>query len=207
MASRHLFYPGRRVKAICTKCKEIVTATYGYGTVPLQDGTPVEGVMRAICDRCGSLVATAPQSTPLVRAAIETRNEKRPHERKERTTVRIPRVLADFARWELFELKAPDPERFDLLVKAFIMSLARATEKRRGHAIEKLRNLKDPVLEQPCDYLVALNFSEQLWKYLKQLQLEARLPSTSELVRRILVLMERDQRAEDELRNLVLIGH
>lgn len=206
MAGRRLFYPGRKIRAICATCHDEVAATYGYGTVPLQDGTPVEGVMRALCDRCGSLVATAPQSTPLVRAAMEMRDGRRQKERKERTTVRIPRVLADFARWELFELKAPDPERFELLLKAFVMSLSHATARRRAQTLEMLTDLDDPALEQPCDYLVSLNLSEGLWKYLEDVQKAASLTNTSELVRRILVLMEKNRGSDVELRKLVLIG-
>jgi hypothetical protein len=206
MASRRLFYPGRKVQAICRSCGKITRAVYGYGTVPLEDGTPVEGVMRAVCEHCGTLVATAPQSIPLVRAALEARAEKPHAEGKERTTVRIPRVLADYARWALFELKAPDVERFDLLVKAFVMSMVNAGEKRRSEIVTRLGTATDPALEQPFEYSLSLNLSEQLWEYLDRIRMEAGIANISELIRRILVLMETDRKSEDELRKLVLLG-
>ena len=195
---KKVFEPGKRVKAPCDSCGTVVEATYGYGPVPYR-GTVVEGVMRATCDTCGQVVATAQQSAPLFRAAVEKKARKR------QSSVRIPRVLADFARMELARHEAPDIERFDLLVKAFAISV-RASEKRWTAMVERLRILRDPALELPNDVQVPLYLNERLQKVLKELQEAAGLASLSELVRRILVLMESDTLAETELQKLLFVA-
>lgn len=137
---------------------------------------------------------------------MEARDERRRAEAKERTTVRVPRVLADAARWALFDLKAPDVERFDLLIKAFVMSMLDAGEKRRADLISRLAQLEDAALEQPCEYSLSLNLSETLWSYLGDLRNQVGLSSMSELVRRILLVMETDRKSTHALRKLLLIG-
>lgn len=195
---KRVFHPGKRVKAPCERCGAVVEATYGYGSVPYQ-GKVVEGVMRATCDRCGEVVATAQQSAPLFRAAVE----KKP--RKRQSSVRIPRVLADSARLELSRNGASDVERFELLVKAFALSV-RASEKRWDTMVDRLRSVKDPALELPNDVQFPLYMNQRLAIVLKDLQEAAELPSLSELVRRILVLMESDTLAETELQKLLLVA-
>lgn len=118
-------HPGKVIKAICYTCKEVVAATFDYGTVVFED-VPVDGVMRATCNICGSTVATAQQSAPVIRAALDMHTAKKV--RTKQTTVRIPRVLADYARLKLFNHNAPDPGRFDLLLRAFVATLVGASE-------------------------------------------------------------------------------
>ncbi len=189
------------MKAPCETCGKLVPATCGYGTVPLQDGTPVEGVMRVVCDRCGAVVATTPQSAPLFRAAIEARDRKR----AQQTNVRIPRVLADIARMELADNQA-DPERFDLLVKAFAMSVYRVPDRRWKEAVHKLRTAADPAFDYNADVQVPLYLNVPLRTVLEKLQQDAGLSSLSELVRRVLVVMRTDKKAEAELRKLCLVA-
>lgn len=64
---RKLFQPGKRVKIPRDNCGTVVEATYGYGPVPYRE-TVVHGVMRATCDTCGQIVATAQQSAPVFRS-------------------------------------------------------------------------------------------------------------------------------------------
>ena len=199
---KRVFYPGKKVKAPCEACGTTGSATYGYGTVNLADGTPVENIMRAICDNCGHVVATAQQSAPIFRAALEARSQSRTHQ----TSVRIPLVLADFARQTLFEGHAADVERFDLLVKAFAMSLTGTSARRWQAAVENLRTVQDPALDMPCDYQVSLYLNERLRELLERLQREAGLANLSELIRRILVVMDSDSKAEAELHKLILVA-
>ena len=72
----------------CEQCQKLVPATYSYGPVE-HEGLIVEDVMRAVCNQCGDIVATTPQSAHRFREAIQNRNAKR-------TTVRIPQELQDF---------------------------------------------------------------------------------------------------------------
>jgi hypothetical protein len=198
---KHIVYPGDKLKAICEKCHQMVSATYDYGTVDLQDGTSVADVMRATCDNCGLVVATAAQSASRLRTAIEARNKKR----TQQTTVRMSRVLADIARQALFTHNAA-PEHFELLLTAFVLSILESRQnKRRSELLDKLRNAKDRALEvQDCQ--VALYLNERLRGLLEGLQKEAGLSNFSELVRRILLITATDKRAELELNKLSLIG-
>lgn len=196
---KRVFYPGKRVKAPCDRCDAVMQATYDYGPVPYK-GTVVEGVMRATCDVCGQVVATAQQSAPLFRAAVANKP------RTQQVSVRIPRVLADVARLELAQNQATDVERFDLLVKAFALSITGSSEKRWAQAAEKLRSVSDPVLSLPNDCQIPMYLNDRLRDLLGRLQHAAGLPSIAELVRRILVLMESDKKAVTELRKLLLAG-
>lgn len=196
---KRVFCPGKKVKATCDRCDAHVGATYDYGPVPYQ-GAVVEGVMRATCDVCGQVVATAQQSAPLFRAAVKEKQHTR------QVSVRIPRVLADFARLELAQNHALDVERFDLLVKAFALSIAETSEKRWSEAVEKLRDVSDPALALPNDCQVPMYLNDRLRQLLDRLQHAAGLASIADLVRRILVLMESDKKAESELRKLLLAG-
>lgn len=198
---KRVFYPGETTRAPCEKCGRLVPATYDYGTVPLEDGTPVEDVMRATCDVCQSVVATTPQSAPLFRATMEARDKKRAHQ----TNVRIQRVLADIARMELAQSMI-DPSRFDLLVKAFAMSVYHAPEKRWEEAVQKLRTASDPAFDLNADLQVPLYLNAMLRAVLEKLQHDAGLSSLSELVRRVFVVMRTDKKAEAELQKLGLVG-
>jgi hypothetical protein len=198
---RKIFYPGERGKAPCETCGRLVPATYGYGVVPLEDGTPVEEVMRATCDICGAVVATTPQSAPQFRAALEARDKKR----AQQTNVRIQRVLADISRLELTDNQT-DPDRFDLLVKAFAMSVYGAPERRWREAVAKLREAMDPAFDYKAEVQVPLYLNAALRAVLEKLQRDAGLSSLSELIRRVLVVMRTDKRAEVELQKLRLVG-
>lgn len=196
-----VFLPGKQIRAICRTCGCIEDATYGYGTITLDDGTEVESVMRALCDRCSSLVAVAQQSAPTLHAARTRRDEVK---RRSRSTIRLPRVLVDFARMELHD-EGGAPERFDLMVKAFLLAVMRARPARRERLIRALRDSDDSVLALPLDASVHLDLSERLWETLEALRAEASSSSASDLVRRMLVVMEGDRGTRQELHHLLLV--
>lgn len=68
-----IFNVGDKGKAICESCKEIVTTTFAYRDVPFSDSPGmVKGILVAVCDKCESVVAVPPQSTPAIKASRET---------------------------------------------------------------------------------------------------------------------------------------
>jgi len=70
------YVPGDKLEqAPCEQCRAFTPATFSYGIVRLNDGTIVDSVLRATCDRCGTVVATTPESAPVFRQAIEARGE------------------------------------------------------------------------------------------------------------------------------------
>ena len=198
---KNVVVPGKKTRGPCETCGRFVPATYGYGSFGLTEGTVVENVMRATCDECGTIVALAQQSAPVIKKARDERDARR---RKAHSTVRLPRALLDFAAVKLSESGAR-PEEYELLLKAFAMSLAEASRSRRARVLSNLVSVKDAVLEQPCDAAVNLNLSQRMWDFLGQLQEETGTVALSELVRRILVVLEGDRKVGTELRKLVLV--
>lgn len=59
-------------RAVCESCEKLVTTTFDYRDVPFSDGNGVaKGILAAVCDTCGAVVATPPQSTPAIQRARE----------------------------------------------------------------------------------------------------------------------------------------
>lgn len=68
-----LYVPGDKSRAICPHCQKVVATTFAYRDVPFDDGSgTVRGILTAVCDACGAIVAIPAQSTPAIRRARET---------------------------------------------------------------------------------------------------------------------------------------
>lgn len=64
-----IYQEGDKSRAICD-ADGLVTTTFAVRTVPFRDGSgSVEDILVAVCDVCGAVVATPPQSTPSIQAA------------------------------------------------------------------------------------------------------------------------------------------
>lgn len=69
---------GEKSKAICTceLAEGVVDTTFKIRDVPLSDGTcTVKGILVSACDVCDRVVATPPQSTPAINAAIKAHRD------------------------------------------------------------------------------------------------------------------------------------
>lgn len=65
-----IYRAGETSHAICAHCKALVPTTFAYRDVPFEDGAGiVRGILAAVCDRCGLVVAIPAQSTPAIRRA------------------------------------------------------------------------------------------------------------------------------------------
>jgi hypothetical protein len=63
----------------CERAKGWVNTTFKTRDVPLSDGScTVNGVLVSTCDLCDWVVATPPQSTPVINAAIEAHHATLP---------------------------------------------------------------------------------------------------------------------------------
>jgi hypothetical protein len=61
---------GEKSSAICEMCAALQPTTFRYRDVPFSDGSgTVPNILVAVCDGCGEVVATPPQSTPAIRKA------------------------------------------------------------------------------------------------------------------------------------------
>jgi hypothetical protein len=72
-----LYISGDRGKAICERCKDVISTTFKYRDVPFS-GNPssdspsmAKDILVATCDHCDAVVAIPPQSTPSIKAARE----------------------------------------------------------------------------------------------------------------------------------------
>ncbi len=62
---------GDKSKAICWSCEALVITTFALHDVPLSDGSRIaQGVLAAVCDQCGNVVAVSAQSTSAVVKAV-----------------------------------------------------------------------------------------------------------------------------------------
>lgn len=196
---RHVFKPGDTTRGGCEKCRAMVSATYGYGRVQLDDGTAIENVMRALCNECGEIVAIAHQSAPAIKAARAKRDDEKA---RLRTTVRVSRPLADFAASQLLD-RGANPERLDLMLKAFI-SMALDGSQRRTALVNAICSASDPVLNLRPEVTLHLDLNKQLWAVLKELQAQSGLRSLSDFIRRMLVVMDEDSQTDESMRRVVL---
>lgn len=68
-----LYRAGEKISVICTDCGLLREATFAYRDVHFSDGSGVvRNILVAVCDECGTIVATPAQSTPAIKAARET---------------------------------------------------------------------------------------------------------------------------------------
>lgn len=165
-------------RVACEHCGRFVSATYAYGPVELEPGLVVEDVMRATCDQCNRVIATAPQSAHRFKAALEQKKHRR-------TSLRIPHELQDFVGQNLSAVGA-DSTHVELYFRALLLACY-------GHEHEiglKLRHLEDPVLNRPCRDTVNLNLNGNLIEVLESLARASEITNTSELLRRLLVLAD-----------------
>jgi len=67
-----VYKKGEKSKAICNDCGALVSTTFTYRDVPLDDGESlVKNVMASVCDQCDRVVALPAQSIPAVRRSRE----------------------------------------------------------------------------------------------------------------------------------------
>lgn len=65
------YIPGDKSRAVCESCETLVTTTFALRDVPFSDGSgTVPGMLAAVCDLCGSVVAIPAQSTSEIAAAV-----------------------------------------------------------------------------------------------------------------------------------------
>ena len=65
---KKFYAPGEKSRAICPHCAKIVTTTFSYRDVPFDDGVGLaKGILVAVCDECGTVVAVPAQSKPAIR--------------------------------------------------------------------------------------------------------------------------------------------
>lgn len=197
---KEVYLPGQAVRAGCDVCQAMRTGTFRYDVLRLEDGTEVPHAMIAFCDVCGSQLAVAQQSAHLI--------QKARHGKRQKTSVRVPRVVSDLASM-LVAAAGGDPSQVpapELVLKAVLASFLDRPRRRQAFARRLGRLRRDPLLLQPADQKVNLGLTARLQQELAVLQDEAHLSSQSELIRASLVAARQDPHIERELRKLVVLS-
>lgn len=84
-------------KAVCHTCKAVKPTTFKLRDIPFSDGEGVvKNVIAGVCDTCGEVVATPPQSTPSIKKAIE--------EKRKPVEARVPAHMIDILNCASYEL-------------------------------------------------------------------------------------------------------
>jgi len=64
---------GQKSKAICNHCERIVSGTYVIRDMNFSDMPGVvKDILVLVCDECASIIATPPQSTPAIKAVLNS---------------------------------------------------------------------------------------------------------------------------------------
>ncbi len=187
---KSVFISGQQTEAPCERCGKFVVATYGYGNIALADGTLVAHVMRACCDSCGEIVALAPQSAHRIRESREAAYKKR-------TSVRLPYELVDFLAYRAASAGGSGGNA-DLVLRCMLTAAA-GQETKLGLLLSKLQ---DEILNRRNEETVNVTMSPRLCEVLERLKLASKLPSTSVVLRRLIVLADQEPFSEmvyDEL--------
>lgn len=180
------FHPGKKMEGYCYFCDAVRSGIYNVGPYPLDSGEEVEGVMRATCDTCGNVIAMAHESVPLIKAAL-TKGDA-PRLKTQRSTVRIPEALEVCSSQLLAKLSAARG-RFDLLIKAFMLSYLNSSDKEKSSFRSILRFPHNNMLKARQTVKFHMNFTDDLWEQIEQLRMDTGIENTSEIIRRMLVVL------------------
>lgn len=180
---KSIILAGQTTRVYCHTCQTFVQATYAYGPFPFDNGVVAENVMRAVCDSCGSIVAVAHQSAPLLKEALEINSV--------RSTMRLPQELLDYVGLQLDRVGAR-PNHYDLFLKALLLA-CHGKEVKIGHQLAKVQ---DPILLQPHTATLNLVLTPNLHRVVRALESSSNISNTSELLRRLIVLTEQPSLAK-----------
>lgn len=191
------YRPGMKVEAPCENCKGFVPATFELGRLVMDDGTVIDGVMRAVCDRCGSVLAVAQQSAPVIREALDRRDAGR------RTTIRLPRALAEQVEMRLTRKGAP-PTHYQALLAAFANALRHMGAADREMLVARLRSGEVPYRNLKKDVTINLDLGHNLAGFMDELRREVGIQQ-SELVRRIFAAVKDQPEVDRHLQELSIM--
>ncbi len=100
-----LIVEGEKSMRECSNCNSIVPTTFKYADVPFSDGVGMAtNILVGVCDCCGQVVSTPPQSTPAIRQS----RAKALHS----VEVKVPLALVDAVNMAAFEIDVDFSQEF-----------------------------------------------------------------------------------------------
>jgi hypothetical protein len=173
---KSIILSGTQVTAFCPKCDEFCPSTYAYGSFPFDSGVVADRILRATCDRCGTINALAQQSAPALKEALDRS--------KIQTTMRTPQELLDFVNLQL-DRAGGRLNHYDLYIRAILLAC-----KNDRTIASRLREISDPVLDLPANTTINIALTTPLYQILQKIVESSGLNNASETIRRLIVLSE-----------------
>ncbi|QCG95161.1 hypothetical protein E6C67_14765 [Azospirillum sp. TSA2s] len=165
-----IYREGDKSKAVCER-DGLTTTTFALRDVPFDDGKGVApNILVAVCDKCGEVVATPPQSTPAIKAAydrasvsIEANLPSIYTDALDLAAYRIdPSLTTEFRKPLLMyyiNRYAADPDLSRQLVESFLETKALFEETQkigRGSAKRRLSMKITPTMSRDLEAVVAI---------------------------------------------------
>ena len=171
---------GDKGQAICEDCRKMVNLTYMLRDIPYGDEDQEIGLIKellvGVCDECGEVIVTPPQSTPQIRDALTA--HRKPVE------LRLPRHLIDILNLAATKLEAENPSAMtSFLLRYFLHFYFEHKEKRKE--LKKLLS-HELLKDAPASSRLSLKFGKRIYGEMTFLLKEMDL-SQSELVKALII--------------------
>lgn len=178
----HLYREGEFSEGICAHCKALVATRFQVRTVHLHEsGIDVPGVLAAVCEECGEIVALPAQSTPRIREAKQRRKD-------ESLEARIPSHLEDVIHLLARRFSAPLQAFRPAVLRFYLGEVAGdAGFAQRVHALSQ-----SELAGSPARARLSLRAPETLLREARDQARAAGIGTDADLVRGILLAAKED---------------
>lgn len=196
-AMKKFYCEGEKSVGICKSCRGEVPTTFKATSVPLSSGKgKAEGVLAAICDVCGKVVAIPQQSAPRIREAL--------FGKKISVEVRVPRHLRDVLLTICSEITEDcKPTEIEPFILRYYMA---HVAKGRIQARSLKKHLKSKLLQGRASDRLSFRVSEEVLRKFEQKTKNLKLSRTDAL--KILILQAKvdllDKAAPGRLKEIAL---
>ena len=128
-----LYEDGKKSKAICNHCKQLVSTTFLRRHMPFSDGKgEVKNILAAVCDVCDQVAAVPAQSTPAIREARQ--KEVRPIE------AQLPAIYLDVLDLAAFMVDSASSTEFRKVLMTLYLHRFASGEYPRARLIKAHRS-------------------------------------------------------------------
>lgn len=174
-----IFKVGESIKAICSNCQSLETATFKLCDVPFSDHSGmVKNVMAGVCDKCGQISVIPNQSTPAIKKQLDA--QRKPVEG------RVPAHLIDILNLATVELGG-SPDFVPTLMKFYIHKLAE--NKRAALSISAF--LQNDLAHGKADKRISLK-GKQISADIEVLKGISKIESTTDLLKSVILKINDD---------------
>lgn len=174
-----IFKVGDSKKAICEHCGSIQPTTFKLRDVPLSDGSDVvKKVLVGVCDQCDQVCLLPHQSTPSVKAQLETQRKS--------VEIRLPAHMLDILSLAAFELGGTS-DFVPSLMKYYVHKLANDP----GKASKLSGFLENELAQGKAEKRLSLK-GRKITEDVNKVKATARIENTTDLIKSVILLINDD---------------